>query len=92
MTPLLNRLCRKATLPQPLPATLPQATAAETAAAPAALALPVAAAAEAGACGWFDSSLDLRQGLAVSELRDADWTVLVLWFGPAALRASMRLQ
>ena len=88
MSPLLNRLCRKAPLPlpQPLPVATPAAASAvETAAV-------AAGAAEPGACGWFDSSLDLRQGLAVSEVRDTDWTVLVLWFGPAALRGSARLQ
>ena len=86
MNRLLNCFCRKAPLPRPLPEPMPQAAATETAAAPA------APAAEAGTCGWFDSSLDLRQGLAVSEVRDPDWTVLLLWFGPAALRASVRLQ
>lgn len=93
MNALLNRLCRKTPQAQPLQAA-PRLTAqAETAvlstggAGPAPAALPVPALpAEASVCGWFDSSLDLRQGLAVSEVRDADWTVLVLWFGPAALR------
>ena len=42
------------------------------------------------ACGWFDSSLDLRQGLAVRELAEPDWTVMALWFGPAALRQASR--
>ena len=32
------------------------------------------------ACGWFESSWDLRQGLAVSELPDSDSTVAALWF------------
>ena len=86
MNPLLNRFCRKAPPPPPPPAASPLAAAAVTGAKPAAPAV------EARACGWFDSSLDLRQGLAVSEVRDPDWTVLVLWFGPAALRASARLQ
>ena len=86
MHPLLNRICRNAALPRPLPTVLPVATAAETGAEAA------APAAEAGACGWFDSSLDLRQGLAISEVRDIDWTVLVLWFGPAALGGPARLQ
>ncbi|MBP6902718.1 MAG: hypothetical protein KBC73_21680 [Burkholderiaceae bacterium] len=27
-----------------------------------------------GACGWFDSSLELRQGLAVAECSLEDWT------------------
>lgn len=97
MNHLLTRLCRKAPLPQPLPATMPAAIEAEAGAAlagrsePAVPAVP-AVPAEVGACGWFDSSRDLRQGLAVSEVRDTDWTVLVLWFGPAALRGSARLQ
>lgn len=94
MNPLLNRLCRKAPLPQPLPATMLLATAADTGAAPAGPGVPAVPVEPVGpgACGWFDSSLDLRQGLAVSEVRDTDWTVLVLWFGPAALRGSARLQ
>ena len=97
MNHLLTRLCRKAPLPQPLPATMSATTEAEAGAAlagrsePAVPAVP-AVPAEVGACGWFDSSRDLRQGLAVSEVRDTDWTVLVLWFGPAALRGSARLQ
>ena len=90
MHPLLNRFCRKAPLPRPLPAALPLAKAAVAAAEK--VAEKVAPAAEPGACGWFDSSLDLRQGLAVSEVRDPDWTVLLLWFGPAALRGRARLQ
>ena len=32
------------------------------------------------ACGWFESSWDLQQGLAVSELPDSDGTVAALWF------------
>lgn len=99
MHPLLNRLCRKAPLPLPLTLAMPPAGVSGPAAAasgsvePAAPAVvPVVAPAEMAACGWFDSSLDLRQGLAVSEVRDTDWTVLVLWFGPAALRGSARLQ
>jgi hypothetical protein len=35
-------------------------------------------------CGWYESSFALRQGLAVSELGDADGSVAALWF--AALR------
>ena len=88
MNSLLNHFCRKAPLPQTLPAAMPLASMAETET----RAEPAAAAAEPGACGWFDSSLDLRSGLAVSELRETDWTVLVLWFGPAALRGPARLQ
>jgi hypothetical protein len=36
------------------------------------------------ACGWYESSFALRQGLAVSELTDSDGSVAALWF--AALR------
>ncbi len=32
------------------------------------------------ACGWFESSWDLQQGLAVSELPDSDGAVAALWF------------
>lgn len=32
------------------------------------------------ACGWFDSSWELRQGLAVSELPEAELPVAALWF------------
>ena len=42
----------------------------------------------ASVCGWFDSSLDLLQGLAVHELAETDSTVLALWFGPSCLRGS----
>ena len=95
MHPLLNRLCRKA--PPPLPSSLAMPPAGVSGPAAAATgsveaAAPAVVPAETAACGWFDSSLDLRQGLAVSEVRDTDWTVLVLWFGPAALRGSARLQ
>lgn len=46
------------------------------------------------ACGWFDSSWALRQGLAVSELPDSDGTVAALWFAALALAPapSLRLQ
>lgn len=49
----------------------------------------------APACGWFDSSWALQQGLAVSELPDSDGTVAALWFAELAPRrrpASARLQ
>ncbi len=49
---------------------------------------------EAPACGWFDSSWALRQGLAVRELPDSDGAAAALWF-PAlasACAASARLQ
>ncbi|MES2719022.1 MAG: hypothetical protein V4795_24900 [Pseudomonadota bacterium] len=32
------------------------------------------------ACGWYESSFALRQGLAVSELPDSDGSVAALWF------------
>ena len=35
---------------------------------------------EAPACGWFDSSWELRQGLAVNELPEAELPVAALWF------------
>lgn len=34
----------------------------------------------AQACGWYESSFALRQGLAVSELPDSDGSVAALWF------------
>ena len=34
-------------------------------------------------CGWYASSFDLRQGLAVSELVDSDGSLAALWFAPA---------
>lgn len=40
-------------------------------------------------CGWYESSLALREGLAVSELDDSDGSVAALWFdslGSAALQ------
>jgi hypothetical protein len=46
-------------------------------------ALTSAEPAERGAappCGWFDSSWELRQGLAVRELPEAELSVAVLWF------------
>jgi hypothetical protein len=47
----------------------------------------------APACGWFDSSYALRQGLAVQELPDSDGTVAALWFQAlAAAPASAPLQ
>ena len=33
-----------------------------------------------GNCGWFESSWELQQGLAVSELPDRDGSVAALWF------------
>ena len=53
----------------------------------------VAAAERGGArtCGWFDSSWELRQGLAVNELPEAELPVAALWFAelmPALLPLS----
>ena len=52
-------------------------------------ALPLLA--EARACGWFESSWELQQGLAVSDLPDADDGLTALWFpawrGAAAVAA-----
>ena len=38
----------------------------------------------APACGWYESSFALRQGLAVSELPDSDGSVAALWFAALA--------
>lgn len=41
------------------------------------------------ACGWYESSFALRQGLAVSELPDSDGSLAALWFaagGSASLQ------
>lgn len=95
MNAWLTRLCRKAPPPQALRTMPPAMATSDIAVTPPTAAAAVdpapASPAEAGACGWFNSSLDLRDGLAVSEVRDPDWTVLVLWFGPAALRTSAHL-
>jgi hypothetical protein len=43
------------------------------------------------ACGWFDSSWELRQGLAVNEWPEAELPVAALWFAelmPVLLPAS----
>ncbi len=63
---------------------------------------PDAAAPDDGgpACGWFESSWALRQGLAVqelgaSELPDSDGTLAALWFaalGAPAAAGSARWQ
>ena len=42
-------------------------------------------------CGWFDSSWELRHGLAVNELPEAELPVAALWFAelrPAQLPLS----
>ena len=38
------------------------------------------------ACGWFESSWDLRHGLAVSELPDSESALAALWFSGLAGR------
>ena len=47
---------------------------------------------ERPACGWFDSSHALREGLAVSELPDSDGSVAALWFAQLAPAGSARWQ
>ena len=58
------------------------AAASHALAASAAASAAVAAAEQggAGSCGWFDSSWELRQGLAVNELPEAELPVAALWF------------
>lgn len=47
----------------------------------------------AGGCGWFDSSLDLREGLAVTEHYDINLAlaieVVLDWAGPATAAAAV---
>ena len=46
---------------------------------------------DARACGWFESSWELRQGLAVNELAESELSVAALWFAelmPVVLPAS----
>lgn len=47
---------------------------------------PDAPAEPGNGCGWFDSSLELQQGLAVQEWPADDWAVAALFFAqrPAA--------
>lgn len=56
---------------------------------PAQAAAPAAALPDGAACGWFESSWDLQQGLLVSEWPDSDGPVAALWF--ATLAASSGL-
>ena len=56
---------------------------------PAALVLTLPTEPAESACGWFDSSWELRQGLAVSELPDSDMAVAALWFHSLAGSASV---
>ncbi len=84
-----------APLRRPRPAAVCDAgDAAATHALAASAAVACAGAGDAGdrrVCGWFDSSWELRQGLAVSELPEAELPVAVLWFAelmPAVLPLS----
>lgn len=64
---------------------------AASAASAASVAVGHAEAGDARACGWFDSSWELRQGLAVNELPEAELAVAALWFAellPVVLPAS----
>ena len=70
----------------PAPAALPCADVPRAAALPADV--PAQAALPAGpACGWFESSWDLQQGLRVSEWPDSDGPVAALWFATLVARA-----
>jgi hypothetical protein len=52
----------------------------------AAIDLDLAALGEAtSGCGWFDSSWELRQGLAISELPASELAVAALWFPALAV-------
>ena len=51
---------------------------------PAQAAAPAAALPAGAACGWFESSWDLQQGLLVSEWPDSDGPVAALWFATLA--------
>ena len=88
MTPLLTTACNATPVRYGAATTLALAQAADRAAhqADTALAGVSAGAAPADnpcgtpACGWFESSWDLQQGLAVSELPDRDGAAAALWF------------
>ena len=70
-----------APLRRPKPAVVCDAgDAAATHALAAATAAASSDAGDARACGWFDSSWELRQGLAVNELPEAELPVAALWF------------
>lgn len=90
-------------LPNPFRRTAPQAADALQALLPLAWVASAVGATDVAAgscgpagCGWFDSSWDLRAGLAVVEMPASDWPVAALWFGSAAFadaaQASARLQ
>ena len=88
MTPLLTTACHAAPVRYGVATTLALAQAAGRAAHQADTSLAGAAAGElpadhpcgTPACGWFESSWDLQQGLAVSELPDRDGAAAALWF------------
>ena len=78
MTDLIARLTRLTHL------THPTRQSPEPGLRPALPVLTLPAEAAESACGWFDSSWELRQGLAVSDLPDSDLIVAALWFGKLA--------
>ena len=88
MTPLFTTACHAAPVRYGVATTLALAQAAGRAAHQADTSLAGAAAGElpadhpcgTPACGWFESSWDLQQGLAVSELPDRDGAAAALWF------------
>lgn len=102
MTPLLTTACHATPVRYGAATTLALAQAADRAAHQADTALAGAAAGAASAdnpcgtpaCGWFESSWDLQQGLAVSELPDRDGAAAALWFSAldGACRVSACLQ
>ena len=88
MTPLLTTVCHASPVRYGVATTLALAQAAGRAAhqadtslaGAAAGALPADHPCGTPACGWFESSWDLQQGLAVSELPDRDGAAAALWF------------
>jgi hypothetical protein len=88
MTPLFPTPCRATPVRYGAATTLALAQAADRAAhqadtsfaGVAAGLLPAGSVGATPACGWFESSWDLQQGLAVSELPDRDGAAAALWF------------
>ena len=71
--------------PMRRPVPLPLVDAGDAAATTALAEAPVPpVAAELRSCGWFESSWELRQGLAVHELPDSEGAVAALWFADLA--------
>lgn len=71
--------------PMRRPSPLPLIDAGDAAATAALAETPVPpVAAEARSCGWFDSSWELQQGLAVNDLPDSEGAVAALWFAELA--------